>query len=71
MSSRFCLRCAGIALLAVAVASCRPGTPPASAALGAAPPVSFDAERAFADLKRQCEFGPRVPGSAGHRRCRD
>ena len=27
---------------------------------------SFDAERAYADVVRQVEFGPRVPGTAGH-----
>lgn len=70
MRHRLCLRCAGMALALLAIASCRPDTVPANAALGA-PPVAFDAERAFADLKRQCEFGPRVPGTAGHRRCRD
>jgi hypothetical protein len=31
----------------------------------------FDAERAFLDLERQCEFGPRVPGSEAHRRMED
>jgi glutaminyl-peptide cyclotransferase len=29
----------------------------------------FDANRAFADLVRQTEFGPRVPGTAPHRAC--
>jgi glutaminyl-peptide cyclotransferase len=30
---------------------------------------SFDSERAFTDLKKQCAFGPRVPGSKGHAGC--
>lgn len=30
---------------------------------------TFDGESAFAYLVRQCEFGPRTPGSAGHARC--
>ena len=30
---------------------------------------SFDQDRAFVYLKKQCEFGPRNPGSEGHRRC--
>ena len=30
----------------------------------------FNAERAFEDIVRQVEFGPRVPGSEGHRRAR-
>jgi len=29
--------------------------------------AAFDAKRAFAALKKQCEFGPRPPGSAAHR----
>ena len=29
--------------------------------------VAFDAQRAFAILEKQCEFGPRPPGSAAHR----
>lgn len=31
----------------------------------------FDADRAFADLEKQVAFGPRNPGSEGHRKCRD
>ncbi|MCK4324812.1 MAG: hypothetical protein KAW89_09800, partial [Armatimonadetes bacterium] len=26
----------------------------------------FDADRAFADIEHQCNFGPRMPGSPGH-----
>ena len=33
--------------------------------------AAFDAQRAFAALKKQCEFGPRPPGSAAHRETRD
>lgn len=36
------------------------------------PPVvvpEFNRARAFADLERQCEFGPRAPGSQGHADC--
>ena len=29
--------------------------------------ATFDAQRAFAALEKQCEFGPRPPGSAAHR----
>lgn len=29
----------------------------------------FDAARAFSALEKQCSFGPRNPGSEGHRRC--
>lgn len=32
--------------------------------------IVFDADRAFADLKRQVEFGPRVPNLESHRECR-
>jgi glutaminyl-peptide cyclotransferase len=29
----------------------------------------FDADRAYRDLVRQCQFGPRVPGTEAHRKC--
>ena len=32
---------------------------------------SFNADSAYAYVARQVEFGPRVPGSQGHRACRD
>jgi Zn-dependent M28 family amino/carboxypeptidase len=32
---------------------------------------SFDGERAYFYLKAQCDFGPRVPGSAGHQQTLD
>jgi hypothetical protein len=41
-------------------AGCRSGSAPA-----------FDEARAFADLEKQCSFGPRVPGTDAHRRCRE
>ncbi len=34
-------------------------------------PVAFDSNRAFDILKKQCEFGPRPPGSEAHRKTRD
>ncbi len=34
------------------------------------PAITFDADRAFADLKRQVAFGPRIPGTAAYLRCR-
>lgn len=33
--------------------------------------VAFSAQRAFALLEKQCEFGPRPPGSAAHRKTQD
>lgn len=33
------------------------------------PGPAFDADRAFADLVKQTEFGPRVPGTVGHDKC--
>lgn len=33
--------------------------------------VQFDADSAFASVMAQCDFGPRVPGSAAHDRCGD
>jgi Zn-dependent M28 family amino/carboxypeptidase len=35
----------------------------------AAPRRPFDAGRAYRDLVRQCDFGPRVPGLASHNKC--
>ena len=29
----------------------------------------FDADRSFRYLEKQCSFGPRNPGSVGHREC--
>lgn len=34
------------------------------------PPPEFDQDRAFAHLLQQCQFGPRNPGSGGHKRTR-
>lgn len=43
-----------------------PANPPAQNA-----PLAFDSNRAFDILKKQCEFGPRPPGSEAHRETRD
>lgn len=37
----------------------------------AATPVKFSADSAFAFVKAQCDFGPRVPNSEAHRLCGD
>ena len=34
-------------------------------------PRPFDEERAYRDLAKQCEFGPRVPGTRAHAQCAD
>lgn len=34
-------------------------------------PIPFDSNRAFEMLKKQCEFGPRPPGSEAHTKTRD
>ncbi len=34
-------------------------------------PPLFDGEKAYAILKKQCDFGPRVPGTLAHQKCRD
>ena len=34
-------------------------------------PLPFDGNRAFEILKKQCEFGPRPPGSDAHTKTRD
>jgi glutaminyl-peptide cyclotransferase len=33
-------------------------------------PPQFDGKSAFSFLKKQCEFGPRNPGSRGHQQCK-
>lgn len=38
---------------------------------GAQEPPVFNSALAFAQLKKQCDFGPRVPGSPAHQHCRD
>lgn len=58
MNGRTCL--AGAMLLVVMLC--------ASCADSGKPPSRFDGERAFKDLVRQCEFGPRVSGTDQHRR---
>jgi glutaminyl-peptide cyclotransferase len=35
----------------------------------ASPRPTFDGARAFADLERQTDFGPRIPGTVGHSEC--
>ena len=42
---------------------------PSAVTSAAVPP--FDGARAMFFLEKQCEFGPRNPGSEGHRLCRD
>ncbi len=37
----------------------------------AGPPPEFDGEKAMEQLIAQCAFGPRVPGSEAHERCRE
>ena len=34
-------------------------------------PLAFDQDRAFALLKQQCDFGPRVPNTVAHAKCQD
>lgn len=51
---------------AVALAACL-----ALAPAGCADRAGFNGERAMADLKRQVEFGPRVPGAATADACRE
>jgi glutaminyl-peptide cyclotransferase len=36
-----------------------------------APAVTFDSARAWKDLNTQVDFGPRMPGTDAHRKCRD
>ena len=41
-----------------------------AAAAPAGTPLKFDADRAYADLSKQVEFGPRVPSTKGQQKCR-
>jgi len=59
-------------LLGAALAGCGSNTGPGKSAEEKVTPefrYAFDAERAFAYLEKQVSFGPRNPGSEGHRRC--
>ena len=47
------------------------GTPTPVASIVPSTATPFDADRSFADLKKQVAFGPRVPGTPGHAACRD
>jgi Zn-dependent M28 family amino/carboxypeptidase len=48
----------------------RPAEGPVNAAAPAGTTLRFDGDRAYADLSKQVEFGPRVPSTAGHKKCR-
>lgn len=64
---------AALCVLMALGASCDSGTPVANDP-DPTPPVTrpgFDAQRAFADLEAQDDFGPRVPGSDAHEQCAD
>lgn len=52
--------------LGASIPACSEGE--GSASTGSGNGSSFDAERAFAHLERQVAFGPRIPGTEGHRR---
>ena len=41
----------------------------AASAMNSAQTPKFNAPRAFSYLVKQCEFGPRNPGSPGHKAC--
>lgn len=56
------------------VTNAEPATPDSSSLLEKEqrpPRPKFDGDRAFAYLKKQCDFGPRYLGSEGHEKCRD
>jgi glutaminyl-peptide cyclotransferase len=62
------LLAAALVLPARSESADRAATPESTASGGL--PV-FDGARAFADLRAQVAFGPRVPGSEAHARCRE
>jgi len=59
------LLCLTIVCVAASCGACGGGNTPAPAPPQGDVPV-FQADRAFADLQRQVDFGPRFPGSPGH-----
>lgn len=64
----------GIVVSLIAVQGCAPDTPPPTppAPAPALPPVPvFNADSAYAHVAQQVAFGPRVPGSKGHKACGD
>jgi glutaminyl-peptide cyclotransferase len=59
------MRATVVGVVALLLLAAPPGRP-----VGAAdPPPVFDGQRAYELVEKQCSFGPRNPGSAGHRRC--
>jgi len=58
-----------VLLLLAGVSNCRSESKPKVQTPSAIP--VFDGEKAFAQLVKQCSFGPRNPGSAGYQKCRD
>lgn len=76
MRTRFGAILVGGGLLFLLGAGCQSGggSLPANGNAAAAPTAAasaFDANRAFADLKTQCAFGPRVPSTQAHTKTRD
>jgi glutaminyl-peptide cyclotransferase len=65
----------GLALAYLVLGGCSPAGPPTAEqgtserTIQAAPKTDFDGEQAFAMLKKQVSFGPRVPGSEAHGAC--
>ncbi len=49
-------------------AACQAQSEPTKAST---PTVGFDSAKAWEHLVKQCDFGPRVPGTEGHRKTRD
>ncbi len=64
-----------LALMLIAVMSCKGGNGNAKTQVkeehGAILPVKFNADSAYSYVKAQVDFGPRIPGSDGHKACKD
>lgn len=70
MSARFLAL--GFLLTSLALSGCGArGSAPAPSTSSEQPHFEypFNANSSFADLKQQCDFGPRNPGSTGHEKC--
>ncbi|MCC8038445.1 MAG: M28 family peptidase [Bacteroidales bacterium] len=67
------LKCSllSLALALISCSSAGKGEKQAETLVDTIPTMDFNADTAYAYIKAQVDFGPRTPGSEGHRRCGD